>query len=76
MTNCNSQPPSAWIELDDNESRPRERQMVVLIAKDVDIGTPRTYTSDPYCGWLNRDGTFSRWPHSFQPTHYMEIPEV
>lgn len=30
-----------------------------------------TYNTDPYCVWIDSGGEFVRWPHPFQPTHYM-----
>lgn len=49
------------------------KKMVILIAKDVDIGNVKQYTTDPYIGWINADGSWARWPHNFEPTHYSEI---
>lgn len=34
----------------------------------------RPYTSDPWCVWRTADGEFARWPHPFQPTHWMPLP--
>ena len=60
-----------WINL--NNQKPKEKQMVVFIAKDVEGVCSGLYTSDPYCGWI-QNGQFVRWPHEFNTTHYMEIP--
>jgi hypothetical protein len=58
------------------ETAPKEtRKMFVAIAANVKIRKDYSYTSDPYCVWKNSDGTFSRWPHEFSPTHWMPIPK-
>lgn len=46
---------------------------VVLISK-TKIGG-RDYITDPWCGWMHEDGSFARWPHKFQPTHFLKLPE-
>ena len=33
------------------------------------------YVTDPYCVWKNEDGSFGRWPHSFPPTQWLELPD-
>lgn len=59
---------------------PAERKMVVLVAIDVLIPINETrstlYSTDPYCGWRNSDGSFARWPHPFPPTHFATLPEI
>lgn len=52
------------------------KPMFVAIAIDAITrpGSTITYTTDPWCVWRNDLGTYSRWPHSFPPTHYMELP--
>lgn len=32
------------------------------------------YTSDPWCVWREKDGSFARWPHHFPPTHWCRLP--
>lgn len=32
-----------------------------------------TYNTDPYCVWREGKG-FARWPHEFDPTHWMPLP--
>lgn len=52
-------------------------KMIVAIAK-AKTAAGRDYVTDPYCVWLNEDGSFSRWPHydTFgPPTHFLELPE-
>lgn len=51
-----------------------EHKMAVFIAVDaiINAGSP-PYTSDPYCGWLESDGSITRWPHKFNPTHFFYI---
>lgn len=56
------------------ETYKSEKRMFVVIGIGVPMGSNRNYTTDPYCVWLNEDGTFSRWPHDFEPTHFMELP--
>lgn len=53
------------------------KKMFVVKAIDVYIGeeVDWKYTSDPYCVWREPSGRFARWPHPFQPTHFMELPE-
>ena len=34
----------------------------------------RPYTTDPYCGWF-QDGKWQRWPHNWNPTHWMPLPK-
>lgn len=64
---------SKWIAL--SERKPEEKQMVVFRAFDVDISGGRKYTTDPYCGWIDCVGRFTRWPHNaMPPTHWLEIP--
>jgi len=35
--------------------------------------TGQIYTSDPYCVW-KEGNCFVRWPHSFEPTHFLLLP--
>lgn len=52
---------------------PPEHKMCVFIAKDVKYCNDQlTYNTDPWCGWY-RNGEYVRWPHKFNPTHYVEI---
>ncbi len=56
------------------ETAPKNRKkMFVVKAFNVKIND-RPYTSDPYCVW-SENGKFVRWPHSFEPTHWLELPE-
>jgi len=52
------------------------KRMFVVIGIGIPRGTTNNYTTDPYCVWRNEDGTFERWPHDFQPTHFYELPLV
>jgi len=64
--------PMTWRDI---ETAPKDgRTMFVVKAVDV-IRHPGAapYTSDPWCVWQDKDG-FSRWPHSFEPTHWMPLP--
>lgn len=65
---------SEWISL--LEENPAEKEIVVFIAIDADIGKGRRYTTDPYCGWMDYDGNISRWPHNaLPPTHFCRLPK-
>lgn len=60
-----------WLPID---TAPKEgRTMFVVRSFHVEIG-PIRYTSDPYCVWRRKDMTYARWPHDFQPTHWMPLP--
>lgn len=52
------------------------RKCVVLIAKTHLTDNSSTYITDPWCGWLQSDGKFARWPHPFPPTHFYELPDL
>lgn len=58
------------------ETAPREtRKMFVVQAFNVQIRKDYIYTSDPYCVWRNDNSDkFERWPHEYEPTHWMPIP--
>ena len=67
---------SKWLPI---ETAPKTRlpwTMFVVIAFNV---KPRfnssPYTTDPYCVWREIDGSFARWPHSFEPTHWCPLPD-
>lgn len=65
-----------WLPI---STAPREFKpfnMFVAIALEVRLGpNSAPYTSDPWCVWVDRDGSFARWPHSFAPTHWCPLPE-
>ena len=67
-----------WLPI---STAPKERKpfdMFVVIALEVQLrsnSAPYTYTSYPWCVWVDRDGSFARWPHSFAPTHWCPLPE-
>ena len=59
------------------ETAPTEgREMFVVRAFRVSNGFTggREYTTDPWCVWRQGDGTFARWPHHFEPTHWIPLP--
>jgi hypothetical protein len=58
------------------ETSPSGMAMFVVIGVNVAVGGSVKYTTDPYCVWKKKDGTFARWPHDFQPTHWMPLPEL
>lgn len=59
----------------DTAPAPGKRAVFVVIAINVECGTIREYTSDPYCVFRNSDGSFARWPHKFPPTHWYPLPD-
>ena len=46
----------------------------ILAEGNPHTGNGRAYNSDCYCVWKDKEG-FARWPHSFPPTHWCNIPE-
>lgn len=55
------------------ETAPRHtKQMFVVQAFDV-LVRGHKYTTDPYCVWAEK-AEFVRWPHQFDPTHWMPLP--
>lgn len=52
----------------------QDRKIFVAIAIDVyPQNGSFAYTSDPYCVWKDT-GKFIRWPHNFEPTHFVYLP--
>lgn len=50
-------------------------KMFVVKAIDVVTASGMKYTSDPYCVWFStHDSSYARWPHPFDPTHFVELP--
>ena len=49
------------------ETAPEGKTMFVAISIRKD------YISDPWCVWYE-NGDFIRWPHKFNPTHWMPLP--
>jgi hypothetical protein len=66
-----------WIEIEKLKEHVKGREMFVVKAFDVVLSeiSGYKYTTDPWCVWLSDDGSFSRWPHSFPPTHFHTLPE-
>jgi hypothetical protein len=68
-------PSDGWLPI---ETAPAVRlpfKMFVVIAMGVKVTeSSPPYTSDPYCVWKDPDGSFARWPHPFQPTHWRPLP--
>lgn len=46
---------------------------VLLVANERENGIP--YVSDVYHGWW-QNTKWTRWPHSFPPTHFMLAPKA
>ena len=66
--------PAHWQPIDTAPQQGRE--MFVVKAFNVMTGAfsnGRSYTSDPWCVWRAADGGLARWPHEFQPTHWMPL---
>lgn len=59
----------------DTAPKDNSRKMFVVKAFDVLLLSGRKYTSDPYCVWRGKD-EFVRWPHKFDPTHWMPLPDA
>jgi len=68
---CRAPVENGWNRLD--QIRPPVKRMVMFVA--IGIGPRGDYSTDPYCGWV-LDGEIMRWPHEFQPTHWMNIPRL
>jgi len=70
-----SLPPNGWLPI---ETAPAVRlpfKMFVVIAMGVKVTeSSPPYTSDPYCVWKDPEGSFARWPHPFEPTHWLPLP--
>jgi hypothetical protein len=68
-------PPPGWLPI---ETAPAVRlpfKMFVVIAMGVKVTeSSPPYTSDPYCVWRESDGSLARWPHPFEPTHWLPLP--
>lgn len=65
-----------WLPISTAPKEPKPFNMFVVIALEVRVdSTGLPYTSDPWCVWVNKDGSFARWPHSFAPTHWCPLPE-
>lgn len=57
------------------DSAPIGKEMFVVKAFGVSL-MGKTYTSDPYCVWQQKQGKFERWPHAcFLPTHWAQLPD-
>jgi len=58
------------------ETAPKDtkRMFVVIAINPVQLRLP--YKTDPYCVWAELDKGFVRWPHTFPPTHWCELPSI
>ena len=64
-----------WLPIDTAPQEFAPFNMFVVVALDVVLASNSSrYTSDPWCVWRGRDGSFERWPHSFSPTHWCPVP--
>jgi hypothetical protein len=69
--------PGAWQPIEGSELPPFQEMFVVRAFSVCNVFTGgKPYTSDPWCVWLNDYGSFSRWPHQFEPTHWMPLPKA
>lgn len=50
------------------------REMFVVKGFNVEGCSIMPYTTDVYGVWLDQEGSFVRWPHKFQPTHFILLP--
>lgn len=59
----------------------KTRKMFVVMADTslYEDTALRDYVTDSYCVWIDSrykgTGVCGRWPHSFPPTHFCELPE-
>lgn len=51
------------------------KRMVLVKGFGIDLGNGKLYDTDPYAVWITTAGTMPRWPHDFEPTHFIEIPK-
>ena len=58
------------------DTAPKDNGRKIFVVKAFDVLlSGRKYTSDPYCVWRDKD-EFVRWPHKFDPTHWMPLPDA
>jgi len=63
-----------WQPIETAPIRSIPNKMFAVIAKTTTpVNDP--YITDPYYVWREADGSFSRWPHSFMPTHWHPMPQ-
>jgi hypothetical protein len=67
--------PHVWLPIDTAPTDGRQMFVVRTIAITPFPNSRSLYTSDPWCVWRGSDGSFVRWPHDFQPTHWVPLPE-
>jgi hypothetical protein len=64
--------PAGWLPI---ESAPIGLEMFIIRGFDVRVSDHITkYTTDAYAIWQPFRGKFERWPHRFEPTHWMPLP--
>ena len=65
-----------WLPINTAPSGREPWRMFTVIAINVKpTETSPPYTSDPYCVWREKDGSFARWPHNYPPTHWAPVPD-
>lgn len=63
---------AVWLPI---EKAPVGKEMFVVRAFNVQVTDKiHGYTSDAYGVWQPTLGRFERWPHPFDPTHWMPLP--
>lgn len=56
------------------ETAPKDGTEVLLIGRYPSATSTPTF-SDIYHGWRSLKGHWTRWPHPFDPTHWMPLPD-
>jgi len=65
----------AWQPIETAPKDGRNEMFVVIgVTAGNEFTAGRPYTSDPYCVWRASAGGFARWPHHWEPTHWMPLP--
>ncbi len=65
-----------WLPIDTAPCMSCPNKMFVVIGIDIKVTeTSPPYTTDPWCVWREKNGSFTRWPHPFPPTHWAPLPD-
>lgn len=64
-----------WRPIEELPQLYKDTRKMFVVRGYLPYGNNKTYTSDPYCVWLNKPNTeFVRWPHPYPPTEFVELP--